>query len=131
LTAGKTVAGLRLGAAIPLTATRKHKPTIHGIELVYGGVKQGLAAANSTTVDELPRGDPMENWKNIPAGSIQIETSQGSGSSETIAHPHPRNTTFTDWTGHLTKDKLYVTIDTTKGERALLAIARNLRRPRG
>jgi len=131
LTAGKTVAGLRLGAAIPLTATRKHKPTIHGIELVYGGVKQGLAAANSTTVDELPRGDPMENWKNIPAGSIQIETSQGSGSSETIAHPHPRNTTFTDWTGYLTKDKLYVTIDTTKGERALLAIARNLRRPRG
>jgi hypothetical protein len=130
LTAGQTVAGLRLGAAIPLTTTRKHEPTIHGIELVYGGVEHGLAAESSTTVDELPRGDPVEDWKSIPADSIQVEVSQGSGSSATAAHPHPRNTTFTDWTGRLTKDNLYITIDTTKGERVLLAIARNLRRPR-
>src|SRR6476660_4597899 len=53
------------------------------------------------------------------------QISQGSGSSEAIAHPRPRNSTFTDWTGYLTKDNLYTTIDTTKGERVLLAIALN------
>jgi hypothetical protein len=130
LTAGKTVARLELGAVIPLTATRKHKPAIHGVELVYGPIEDGLAGTSSTTVDELPRGDPSEDWNSIPADSVQVEMSRGQSTSESVAHPHPRTTTVKDWTGYMRKNDLYIKIDTPKGERALLDLARGLHRAR-
>ena len=130
LTAGESVARLKLGAVNPLTARRKQKPSVHGIELVYGPAEDGLAATRSTTIDELPRADPSIDWKSIPADSIQVEVSKGFSTSATVAHPHPRNTSFKQWTGHLEKDNLYITINTLKGERALLDLARSLHHPR-
>jgi hypothetical protein len=130
LTAGKSVARLELGAVNPLTARRKQKPSIHGIELVYGPVRDGLAGTRSTTIDELPRADPSIDWKGIPADSVQVDVSKGYGRSATAAHPHPRNTSFKEWTGYLEKDNLYITINTLQGERALLELARSLHRPR-
>lgn len=132
LTAGTTVAGLKLRAATPLTATSnnagKHT-SIKGIELVYGAYQFGGASALSTTIDELPRPDDPHAWSQIPAHAIQIETSEETTSSQSVAHPKLRNSTHAIWTGKLKAEGLYVTITTAKGEHALLTIARSLHRP--
>ena len=72
-----------------------------------------------TTVDELPKGDPADDWNAIPSGSIDIEGSDTTG---------PNNNRETEWTGYMKIGNVYITIDTIKGKRVLLAIARNLRR---
>lgn len=131
LTAGDTVAGLKLRAATQLTSTTgtgKSKKTIQGLELVYGAESHGLAGPGSTTVDELPRPDTPETWSHIPAASIQIETSEESSSSASAAHPKPKDTRHRLWTGNLKKQGIYITITTPKGEHALLQIARSLHR---
>jgi hypothetical protein len=131
LTAGDSVAGLKLRAATQLTSTNgtgKRKKTLQGLELVYGSLANGLAGPLSTTVDELPRPDDPRMWSRIPAGSLEIESSEESSSSSSSSHPHPKNTTHRLWTGMLKKDGVYVTITTPKSERALLQIARSLHR---
>jgi hypothetical protein len=131
LTAGETVAGMNLRAATQLTSTTgtgKSKKTIQGLELVYGSASHGLAGPLSTTVDELPRPDSVGTWSHIPAGSIQIATSEETGSSASAAHPKPKTSTHRLWTGTLKKHGIYITITTPKGERALLEIARSLHR---
>jgi hypothetical protein len=129
LTAGGTVAGMKLRAVTQLTSTTgtgKSKQTIQGLELVYGSESHGLAAPLSTTVDELPRPDTPATWSHIPAGSIQVETSEETSSSASAAHPKPKTTRHRLWTGNLKKHGIYITITTPKGERALLQIARSL-----
>jgi hypothetical protein len=129
LTAGKTVAGLKLGSVTPLSVTTSSngkKRSIKGLELVYGPLRHGGNGPLSTTVDELPRADEPQKWSSIPAGSVRIEVgeeSSGSGSGSSSSHKL--------WTGYLERDGLYVTITTRKGESALLAIARSLRRAGG
>jgi hypothetical protein len=119
LSAGKTAGGLKLHLAHWLTATRPHRPAIHGIELVYGYNRQASELFGPTTVDELPKGDPADDWSAIPPDSINVE---GSGTTG------PNNTRVTEWTGYMKVGNVFITIDTVKGKRVLLAIARNLRR---
>ena len=119
LTAGPSVAGLRLQSANPLSVSQnsggKHT-SFQGKELVYGPTTGGGAGPPSTTIDELPRPDMPQPWHSIPAGSIEIE--RGSESSGSGTHPL--------WTGYLIKHGRYVTINTPTSEHTLLAIARAL-----
>jgi hypothetical protein len=119
LTAGETVVGLKLGAVNPLTATRTvggKRTSIHGIELVYGPLDQGMATVTSTTIDELPLSDIADVRKDIPAGFIKVGTGASSGPGGT----HEL------WVGSFKKHGLYVTIKTPVSERAVLTIARSL-----
>lgn len=120
LTAGTTVAGLKLGAVTRLTDTatiRGKKTTVRGIELVYGPLWHGTSGTRSTTVDEVSRPEEQQPWRSIPAGTIQIQT----GGEETDNGP-----THTQWTGYLERNGIYVTITTLTSEHALLTIARSL-----
>jgi hypothetical protein len=85
------------------------------------GRSHGLATPLATTVEELPRPDDARGWSYIPAGSMELELGEESDNRGS----HSR------WTGKLRKDGFYVTIETSKGERALLEIARALRPARG
>ena len=122
LTAGPTVAGLRLRNITRFSEftvlAHGRRRSAHGIELVYGPVAYGGATASSTTVDELLRPDDPQVWKEIPAGSIRVEsggeTSSGKGGEHQL------------WTGYLVKDGVHLTLSTTRGERVLLEIARAL-----
>jgi hypothetical protein len=116
LSAGNKAGGLKLHLAHWLTAWPKHRPAVHGVELVYGYTRHGPESWMPTTVDELPKGDPAQDWNDIPPGSINVEGASGTG---------PGNT---EWTGYMKIGKVYITINTIKGRRVLLAIARNLRR---
>jgi hypothetical protein len=123
LTAGKTVAGLRLRSVVGLSVSSnfpgKPKVTVNGLELTYGNVSSQAPPPLTTTIDELPRPDDPRAWARLPAGSMQVETGEesGSGGSHTL------------WTGTLKKDGLYITIQTPKGVRAVIAIARALHHP--
>jgi hypothetical protein len=121
LSAGKTAGGLELHIAHWLWARPKRGPTVHGVELVYGYARYGPESLTPTTVDELPKGDPADGWNSIPPGSIKLESATSGGNE-------PGDT---EWTGYMKKDKLYITIDTIRGRRALLAIARHLTRSHG
>jgi hypothetical protein len=116
LTAGKTVAGLRLRGVSQFseyTTVAGKRKSAHGIELTYGPPQP-----SATTIDELLRLDDPRPWTGLPADSVRIE--QGDERSDKGgAHPM--------WTGYLKKDGVYVTISTQKSERALLEIARALR----
>lgn len=123
LTAGTTVAGLKLRSATTLTVTTSKHKSIQGLELVYGQLENGMSGPLSATIDELPQPDEPQKWSHIPADSIQItvgEESSGSGS------PHSKTSTHKLWTGTLKKDNVYLTITTPEGEHALLTIARSL-----
>jgi hypothetical protein len=116
LTAGKTVAGLRLRGVSQfsefITSDGKRK-SAHGLELTYGAPQP-----ESTTIDELLHPDDPRPWTGIPADSVRIEQGEES-SGKGGARP--------TWTGHLKKDGVHVTISTPTSERALLEIARALR----
>jgi hypothetical protein len=120
LTAGKAVGGLKLQRALPssaYTTVKGKRTTFKGFELTYGTRLGAGGPRNATTVDEYRRPPDSNEWRFIPAGSVQIQTGEESGSGGT----------HTTWTGNLKKDGIYLTISTPKSERALLAIARALR----
>ena len=122
LTAGRAVAGLELRSALPISGYTKagnKRKTYKGLELTYAKVV-GAGASRGSTVDEYPRPQDPNAWRFIPAGSIQIQVGEESGSDGT----------HTTWTGNLKKHGIYLTISTPKSERALLAIARALHRGR-
>jgi hypothetical protein len=111
LTAGMTVAGLKLRSAVPLTVTSSaggKRKSFKGLELTYG--RLGMPAGyQSITVDELLRPD-NSSWRQIPAGSMELSMGEEL------------------FVGRLRKDGVYVIIQTTKGERVALEVARALHR---
>jgi hypothetical protein len=137
LTAGTTVAGLRLRAVTPFTIrkTKHHfsygaprpKP-IQGLALVYGPAalptpvnvygrpRDPLAATRSTIVYEVPQGDTGP-WKLVPADSIEVQTGYTTVGTHIVHTP---------WIGYLKEHGLYITISTSAGPRVPLQIARSL-----
>jgi hypothetical protein len=110
LTAGSSIAGMKLASVDPLQETSGGKRTT-GVELVYGSNGD---LARSITIDELKR--PSEG-KGIPHGFVRItqgSESQGSG-------------THADWTADLVRNGVYVTIDSGVSRAAVLEAARALR----
>jgi hypothetical protein len=120
LTAGSRADGAALSDVVPQTVTTADKRTLHGYELVYGPLDHALAAADATTVDELAQPDNSGGWRQIPAGSVRIQRAQSSigGKARQV------------WIGMLVKDGLYLTITSSHGENAVVAIARALHRAR-
>ena len=112
LTPGPEVAGLRLTAVNASTVTARGR-TLHGVELIYGPLGHGPYAL---TIDELRRPEDPQFWQYIPRGSIAVQGGE-SGSGRT-AHA--------DWTGYVVRYGVYVTIETSRGERAVLSVARTL-----
>jgi hypothetical protein len=142
LTAGTTVAGLRLRAATPFTISRsKHhfsygapNPNpMQGLELVYA--RQAPASplptlinlygpawvagptAPATTVYEVPRAPRVPPWTLLPAHSVEVQTGLTTVGSRVVP---------TLSIGYLKEDGLFITIRTALGENAVLQIARNL-----
>jgi hypothetical protein len=144
LTAGTTVAGLRLRAVVPFTirkskhhfryGARNPKP-IQGLELVYGPAAQRTAAGlpsrinlygpqwearattHLTTVYEVPEAPRVPPWSTVPAGSIQLQSGLTTIGDRVV--PTLR-------IGYLAKRGLYITIRTPEGRRTALRIARSL-----
>ena len=142
LTAGTTVAGLKLRAVTPFTIRKtKHrfyygapKPkAIQGLALVYGpshGRAQTVATpinvygrprdprvtTRFTTIYEVPGGNTSP-WSRVPAGSIEVQTGYTTVGNHVVHTP---------WIGYLSKDGLYITISTPQGQRTPLQIARSL-----
>ena len=115
LTPGPYAFGLKLAAVTPLSVTANGQ-TIHGIEIVYGPISPGLPSPRSLTIQELPRPDEPTLWKSIPRGSVAIQEGE-SGSSQG---------THTEWIGYVYEHGIYVTLDTGRGEKAVVAVARAL-----
>jgi len=143
LTAGTTVAGLKLRAVTPFTIRRsKHhfsygapspKP-IHGLELVYQPASEPVstfpprinlygpqwepgATTAATTIYEVPQAPRVPPWTLVPAGSIEIRTgltTLGKRVVHTLA------------IGYLREHGLYVTVRTPQGLHTALQIARSL-----
>jgi hypothetical protein len=116
LTAGATVIGLPLRTASQLTA-RENGRTFVGLVLIYGDVSR---SPNQLTIEQLRRPEDSDFWKAIPAHAVAI---QHSTSSVGQSQKH-----VAQWTGSLLKDGIYASIETTRGEEALLDVARALRR---
>jgi hypothetical protein len=144
LTAGATVAGLRLRAVTPFTIRKtKHqfsygapKPKlIHGLALTYGPASHGTAATvpapinvygrprdslrstRLTTVYEVPRAPRTWPWTGVPGGSIEVQTSYTTVGDHVVPTP---------WIGYLRRQGLYITISTPQGRHTALEIARSL-----
>src|SRR4051794_3479525 len=144
LTAGPTVAGLKLRSLRPFTIRRsKHHfsygasnpKAIHGLELVYGPRSNSAAATlprsinlygpqwqprattRLTTIYEVPRVAHVPPWSTVPADSIQVQ----SGLATIANHVVP-----TLRIGYLRKHGLYITIRTPQSRQAALQIARSL-----
>jgi hypothetical protein len=107
LTAGASVIGLPLKAVSDATRSSKGR-TSHGVVLIYGNVNR-----SPLTVEEYRQPDQAGTWEGIPAGAIAVQGGRGKGSEST---------------GSLVKAGVYVTVNTTRGEHALLQVARALRR---
>jgi RNA polymerase sigma-70 factor (ECF subfamily) len=116
LTAGSRVAGLPLAGAHEVQASAQNG-TIEGIQLTYGTTRGFLTDAHSLTIQELPRPDDPASWADVPKGYISI--THGGGTENGVHYPL--------WTGYLVSHGIYVTIETGRGERALLAAAQALR----
>ena len=117
LVADEKVVNHRLASVEPFTTTTGHT-TVVGIRLVYGPLRHGVATDRATTIEELRLPDDPRLWAHIPSGVIEIqqgETSTSNGPS------------FTTWTGHLRSHARYVTITSTAGDAAVIAIAKSLR----
>jgi hypothetical protein len=115
LSAGPDVAGKKLSGVLPQTITTSDKKTVDGIQLVYGTLNHGFASSEAITVDELPQPDDPSVWANIPAGSVEIQQGQTSGSGGD----------HLQWTGYVTKHGRYVTI-TAQSEQTVVDVARAL-----
>jgi hypothetical protein len=144
LTAGTSVAGLKLLAVRPFTIRRsKHHFTygarnprlLHGLELVYGPPSQPAAptlpsvinlygpqrqssrSTRLTTVYEVRRAPRVTPWAAVPANSVQLQTGLTTSGNDVV--PTLR-------IGYLRKHGLFLTIRTPEGQRAALKIARSL-----
>jgi len=115
LTPGKIAAGLRLVFTGRTTERSTQGRTAHGFQLVYGTVS---GTVHSLDIDEYIRPLDASAWKSIPHGWIRVQ--QGETSDQHGTHAN--------WTGSLVKRGVYVTIETGRGERAVLATARALHR---
>ena len=143
LSAGTTVAGLKLRAVVPFTISRsKHRfsygaprpKTIHGLELVYGPPsyrpaptvpkrvnvygKAPRARTRFTTIYEVPRAPHVYPWSTVPAGSITVQSGLTT-SGKRVVH--------TLRIGYLQKHGLEITIRTPEGAHTALQVARSLR----
>lgn len=127
LTPGQTVAGLGLRNISRLLAQPPDQVgglpmawrlIYRAVRLVYKPASQGSSVASTTTIDETFRPADPRPWKGLPAGSIEVQP----GESVTKSGSHRL------WTGYMVKHGVYVTIATPAGEKALLKIARALRR---
>jgi len=138
LTAGTTVAGLKLRAVRPFTIRRSkhhfgygaHNPrSIRGLALVYGASSlprrinlygpqwEPAATTRATTVYEVPRAPRIAPWAFVPAGSIEVQrdmTTQGNRLVPALS------------IGYLKTRSLLITIRTPLGRHAALQIARSL-----
>jgi hypothetical protein len=118
LTAGKRIAGLRLTTVARYDVTTRNRQ-IKGIQLVYGTrSRHGFAEPrkDSLTIEELAQPDDPNAWKHIPPGSVSIQ--EGTSSDGHRTQPI--------WTAKLVVQGVYVTIETGRGERAVLRAARTL-----
>ena len=142
LSAGTTVAGLKLRAVTRFTITRsKHhfhygapKPkTVHGLELIYGPPhtriptvpgrinvygKGPRGETRFTTIYEVPRAPRVYPWSGVPAGSITVQsglTTMGNRIVHTLQ------------IGYLQEHGLYITVRTPQSKHTALQIARSLR----
>jgi hypothetical protein len=107
LTAGSTVIGLPLKAVSQTTQSTKTRSS-RGVVLIYGHVRGNP----DLTIEEFRRPADPNTWSGIPRGAVAV---QGGGKGS-------------EWSGSLVKDGVYITIETTRGEKALLQVARALRR---
>lgn len=144
LTAGATVAGLRLRAVTPFTIRKtKHrfyygapKPkAIHGLALVYGPASSGIAAKVPTPVNvyggpktaraatpftivyEVPQSPRVPPWSLVSPGLIEIQTGYTNVGNRVVPTP---------WIGYLQKPGFYITISSPEGQRVLLQVAHSL-----
>jgi hypothetical protein len=143
LTAGTTVAGLKLRAVTPFTISRsKHRfhygapksKTLHGLELIYGPPfykriptvpgrinvygKGPRGKTRFTTIYEVPRAPRVYPWSGVPGGSITVQSGLTTIGNR-IVH--------TLRIGYLQEHGLYITIRTPQDEHTALQIARSLR----
>lgn len=143
LTAGTTVAGLKLRAVTPFTIRKtKHRfsygapnpKAIRGLALVYEAASQGAAPSvpapinvygrprdlrattRSTIVYEVPQGNTFP-WRLVPADSIEVQTGYTTAGNRVVHTP---------WIGYLKKQGLYITVSTPLGQQISLQIARSL-----
>jgi hypothetical protein len=114
LTAGDTILGLPLAAASASTQTNHRGLNLHGLILIYGDVHR---LPEELTIEQFRRPLDPDFWNRIPRGAVAVQ--RGSAGAH---KPQPQ------WTGSLVKDGIYVEISTTRGEQALLEVARALRR---
>jgi hypothetical protein len=148
LTAGTTVAGLKLRAVRPFTIRRSkhhfgygaHNPRpIHGLALVYAPPSQRPAPAvptrinlygpeweprvstRATTIYEVPRAPRVPPWSLVPAGSVNVQSGLTTFDNRVV---------HTLSIGYLEERGLFITIRTPLGQRAALQIARSLHTPR-
>ena len=120
LTAGPSIAGLKLSSAGPLQETSGGRTTT-GVELVYGTGAQGVGR-RSLTVDELKHPGDLSDWNGIRPGFARItEGMEGSQSQGGTSSEH------TIWTADLVSNGLYVTITSGVSRAAVLEAARALR----
>jgi hypothetical protein len=141
LTAGATVAGLKLRAVTPFTIRRsKHrfyygapKPkATHGLELLYGPPSQRLASTlptrinvygkgprrtRFTTIYEVPQAPRVYPWSSVPANSIKVQSGLTTAGNHVV---------HTQSIGYLKERGLYITIRTPQGQHTALQIARSL-----
>jgi hypothetical protein len=144
LTAGATVAGLKLRAVRPFTIRpSKHHfaygapnpKAIHGLELVYGPPSQSTspilprlinlygpqwqprATTRLTTIYEVPQAARVPPWSSVPADSVQVQTGLATSGKHVV--PTLR-------VGYLKKRGLYITIRTPQSQQTALQIARSL-----
>ncbi len=147
LTAGTSVAGLKLRAVTAFTIRRSkhhfgygaHDPkAMQGLELVYGPASYSVAppvpsrvnvygkgprgATRFTTIYEVPRAARVYPWSNVPAGSIRIQSGLTTAGNHVV---HALRI------GYLRSHGLYITIRTSQSQRVAVQIARSLRTGRG
>jgi hypothetical protein len=116
LTAGDSVIGLPLRAVNQLS-TRENGRTFLGVVLIYGDVKR---TPSELTIEQLRSPSDPVFWNAIPPNAVAIQRS-----TSTVGQSQKQ---LTQWTGSFLRDGVYASIETTRGEQALLDVARALRR---
>jgi hypothetical protein len=141
LTAGTTVAGLKLRAVVPFTIHRsKHRfkynarrpKAMQGLELVYGPAssavptiptrlnvygKRPRGAMRLTTIYEVPRASNVYPWSGVPVGSLRIQSGLTTSGSRVV---------HTLRIGYLQKQGVFITIRTPESLQTAVRIARSL-----
>jgi hypothetical protein len=116
LTAGTNVIGLPMASVGEATTTREGGPTLRGVVLSYGYEKPGQPA--QLTIEQYRGAEDPDFWNAIPPNALALQTGEISTGKKQTAQ----------WTGSLLRDGIYATIETVRGEQALLDVARALHR---